>query len=750
MHRGSFAKYVLLKQFIEGMKKTLFTAILLLFITVVFGQDKRPITLEDIWTNYSFYPKSVSGFVNLKDGKSYCKLERDVHGNVTVAIYSYQSGEQTGMLMDADVIQKANGLSSFSFGSFQLSSDEQKALIPVNTERIYRHSTRSIYYVWERTTNRLTKVADEKIRYASFNPQGTKVAYVRDNNLFVRDLIKNKTKQLTKDGQHNSIINGGVDWVYEEEFAMSKGFDWNANGTKLAYYRFDESKVAEFDMTIYGNLYPDHEKFKYPKAGMPNSIVDVYICDLKGKRIKLALGSENDQYLPRIQWTKDPNTLSIQRLNRHQNHWELLLADSKTGKISLSMEEKNEYYIDVHDDIIFLDDKRHLVMKSERSGFWHLYMHKVDGPQIYVITKGDWEVDHLLGVDEKNQKVYFSSTEVSPLERHIYVTDIDGKNKRQITKESGTHSANFSNDFSTFLHSHSNVTSAPKYSISSNSGEEVRSLENNTEFTERLDSFTMGKTEFTKIKVPATSGNTVELNAYMIYPADFDTSKSYPLYMHVYGGPGSQQVHNSWLGTNFIWHHMLASEHGYIIAVVDNRGTGGRGEKFKKMTYKQLGKYETEDQIAAAKVLGAKPYIDASRIGIWGWSYGGYMSSLCISKGSDVFKLAIAVAPVTNWRYYDNIYTERFMRTPEENAKGYDDNSPINHVEKIKGKYLIIHGLADDNVHFQNTSEMVKKMISHNIPFDSEFYPNANHGIYGGNTRVHLYERMTEYVLEKL
>ena len=641
-------------------------------------------------------------------------------------------------------------MQKFSLYNFEMSEDEQYALIPNQTESIYRHSTRSIYYIWNRSTNKLTKVSDDKIRYATFNPQATKVAYVHENNMYVYDIAKNKTKQLTKDGLHNSIINGAVDWVYEEEFSMSKGFDWNADGTMLAYYRFDESGVPEWDMTLTGKLYPEHEKFKYPKAGERNSVVDVYICDLKGKRRKLALGSEKDQYLPRIQWTRDPNKLSIQRLNRHQNHWELLMADAKTGNVTLSIEENNKYYVDVHDDIIFLEDMRHLVMKSERSGYWHLYMHKVDGPQVFIVTKGEWEVDQLLGVDEKNKKVYFTSTEVSPLERHLYVCDIDGKNKLQLSKEAGTHDARFSRDFSTYLHSFSAISTPYQISIRSNNGLLVRTLENNEEFQTRLDSFRMGKTEFLKLTVPVHPAKDVSLNAYMIYPADFDPTKQYPLFMHVYGGPGSQQVSNRWLGSNFFWHHMLASEHGYIVAVVDNRGTGGRGEEFKKMTYKNLGKFETEDQISAARLLGSSAYIDSTRIGIWGWSYGGYMSSLCLAKGNDVFKSAIAVAPVTNWRYYDNIYTERFMRTPDENASGYDDNSPINHVEKIKGNYLIIHGLADDNVHFQNTSEMVNKMIEKNIPFDSEFYPNANHGIYGGNRRIHLYGRMTGFVREKL
>ncbi|MBO6518063.1 MAG: S9 family peptidase [Bacteroidia bacterium] len=728
------------------MKKQYGLILASLFILSGAVKAQNPITLEDIWSKGSFFPSMVSGFINLKDGKTYCKIEQNQEGNTQVVMYSYETGKKTGVLIDGKAIASTNGFKNFAFGSFTLSEDETKALIPVATESIYRHSSRSIYYVLDRSSNKMTAVSKNKVRYATFNPQATKIAYVYKNDLYVKDLAKGKTKRLTKDGEHNSIINGAVDWVYEEEFSMSKGFDWNADGTQIAYYRFDESHVKQWDMEVFGDLYPYHERFKYPKAGESNSVVDVYITNLKNKGKKLDIGSENDQYIPRIQWTKDPNTLSLQRLNRHQNKWELLMVDAKTREVSVSLEETSKHYVDITDDIIFLDDKNHFVIKSERSGFWHLYMHKIEGPQVFVVTRGDWEVDQLLGIDEKTQKVYFTSTEVSPLERHIYVTGIDGKGKTQLSKESGTHSAAFSNDFSTYLHTYNSATVPHVYSIRKNDGSMVRMLEDNAAFKKKLEGFKMGPIAFEDIDLE----NGVSLNSYMIKPADFDPNKKYPLLMFVYGGPGSQQVQNHWLWSNYFWHQMLANEHGYIIACVDNRGTGARGAEFKKMTYLQLGKYETEDQIAAAKYYGKLNYIDASRIGIWGWSYGGYMSSLCLTKGADVFKSAIAVAPVTNWRYYDNIYTERYMRTPQENASGYDDNSPINHIDKLKGNYLIIHGTGDDNVHFQNSAEMVKKMIGKNIPFDSEYYPNKNHGIYGGYTRLHLFNRMTNFIVEKL
>ena len=725
------------------IKRSLFFGLILGVSSVTHAQNSLKLT--DIFASGKLYPKMISGFINLKDGKSYCKLEMD-GANTKVVCYNYSNGEKIDVLIDGEAIAKSNDFPSFAFRSFTLSEDETKALIPLETEGIYRHSSKSYYLVWNKSNNKLERIADRKIMYAHFNPQATKVAYVLNNNLYVKDLIKGKTKQLTKDGEFNKIINGAVDWVYEEEFSMSRGFEWNADGSLIAYYKFDESGVKQWDMEVYGELYPHHERFKYPKAGEANSKVDVYITNLKNKGKKIELGSENDQYLPRIKWTKDPNKLTVQRLNRHQNHWELLVVDAKSREVSVSMEEKDKYYVDITDDIIFLNDKEHMIVKSERSGFWHLYMHKVDGPQVGIITSGNWEVDQLLGVDESNSKVYFTSTEVSPLERHIYSVGINGKNKKQLSSGAGTHSAVFSDDYSLFFHTYNSATVPHQYSIRKNDGSMIRSLEDNADFIEMQKGLNIGSIDFSEIELE----NGVNLNSYMIKPKNFDASKKYPLLMFVYGGPGSQQVKNGWLWTNYWWHQYLANEMGYIVACVDNRGSGARGAEFKKMTYQQLGKYETEDQIAAAKYFGKLNYIDANRIGIWGWSYGGYMSSLCISKGTDVFKAAIAIAPVTNWRYYDNIYTERYMRTPQENPDGYDENSPINHIEKLKGSYLIIHGTGDDNVHFQNTAELVKKMISKNIPFDSEFYPNKNHGISGGYTRLHLFTRMTNFIKDEL
>lgn len=720
------------------MKNT-FILILLAYSTLLFGQ-KRNIELSDIWASGTFYPKTVNGFVNLNDGKSYCVLEKNDEGFDAINQYDYVSGSKIKEILNAkDVF----GDEKYGINSYAFNQDQTVVLIYFNSLKIYRHSTRGDFKVVQLTDKQVIGGGKE-VRYPTLNPKGSKLAYVKENDLYVMDLMSQKVKRITKDGEYNTIINGAVDWVYEEEFGMSKGFEWNSNGTKIAFYRFDESAVKQWQMTTYGKLYPDLYKFKYPKAGESNSIVQVFIADAQKGGCKLIdLNSDADQYIPRIKWTKNPNVLSIQRLNRLQNKWELLMVEGTNVQVSL--EETNPRYVDITDDLFFLSDKKHMIVSSERDGYKHLYFHKVDGPQIFQITSGDWEVDQVLGIDEKNELIYYTSTEVNPTERHIYSIDFQGKKKLRLTTESGWHSAQFSTDFTLALHNYHTATQPHVFNIKDKNWETQRVVEDNEDFKVRNNQFIMGDISFDQLSV-----NDNDLNYWMIKPASFNDSTKYPLLMYVYGGPGSQTVKNSFGWSNYYWYQMLANKYNIIIASVDNRGTGARGADFKKMTYRQLGKYETEDQIAAAKSLGQLSFIDKNRMGIWGWSYGGYMSSLALAKGNDVFKMAIAVAPVTNWRYYDNIYTERYMGLPQDNGAGYDDNSPINFVRDIKGKYLIVHGTGDDNVHFQNSVMMVNELIKNNIPFDSEFYPNKNHSIYGGATRYHLYNKMTNFILENL
>jgi dipeptidyl-peptidase-4 len=717
-------------------------AILLISFSPAFSQtSKKDLTLEDIFQNGVFASKPVAGFVPLNDGKSFCRQE-----NGKLKKYSFETGEETGILLDEKDLVPEGSSAAIKMETFSFSQDESKILIKTGMESIYRHSSRELVYIWDTKSKKLHRVSADKIMNASLSPDAKSVGYVKNNDLYVKHLEQDAEIRITSDGKKNSIINGAPDWVYEEEFGFSQGLYWSPDSRFIAFYRFDESNVPEFSMDIYGKLYPEKDTFKYPKAGEANSIVTIHTYDLDAKKTtRMETGTETDQYIPRIKWTATPGMLCITRLNRLQNELDLLLVNAATGSASVIYNEKNKYYVDINDNLTFLKNGTQYIWTSEQDGYNHIYLHSLDGKTRKQLTKGKWEVSEFHGVDEKNKLVYFTSTEVSPMERHLYSVKLNGDGKKKLTDSTGVHYITFNNNHSFYMDVFSSINS-PSYSrMHRANGKHLRTLEDNAALRDRLANYDISRAEFSTLK---TSQGT-ELNYWMIKPKDFNPAKKYPVLMFVYGGPGNQQVMNQWGIGNYSYHQYLATK-GYLIVCVDNRGTGGRGEEFKKMTYLQLGKYEVEDQIEAAKYLGTLPYVDKNRIGIWGWSYGGYMSSLCITKGADYFKTAIAVAPVTNWKYYDNIYTERFMRTPKENNAGYDDNSPINHVDKLKGKYLIIHGTADDNVHFQNTVEMVNSMIKLNKPFDSEFYPNKAHGISGGKTRIHLFSRISEYILNNL
>jgi len=702
----------------------------------------KPITVEDIWKDYSFYARSVPGFNFQKDGRHYTRKEED-----KVIQYDLLTGTQTEVLLDATTLSAAGNFDK-TFRSYSFSSNEDKMLLASDLESIYRHSTKGHFYVLDRKTKNLSALGrDEKMSLATFSPDQRKVAFVRDNNLFSKDLVSQETRQITYDGKENEIINGMADWVYEEEFGKTHAFAWSPNGDQLAFIRFDETEVREFIMTIHNDdAYPEYRKFKYPKVGEKNAVVSVHVFNFNtGKTLKMDLGEMDDKYVPRIKWTHDNHGLVVFKMNRHQNNLKLLLADSRTGTTKTLLEETNEYYIDITDDLKFLKDKNHFVWTSEKSGFNHIYLYDMNGKMVSQITNGNFDVTRLYGVDEVNKMVYFQSAEQSPLERQVYSVDMDGKNKKNLTPASGTNSAQFSSTFDYFVNTFSTVNTPPTFTVYDRSGKEIRVIEDNKKLVSVQKTFGTQKVNFSKIK----NGAGDELNAWTVRPPNFDPNKKYPVLMYVYGGPGSQTVKNSYGYNNYWWFQMLAQK-GYIVVSVDNRGTGARGEKFKKMTYQQLGKYETEDQIAAAKYLATQAYVDGDRIGIFGWSYGGYMSSLAILKGNDVFKAAIAVAPVTNWKWYDTIYTERYMRTDDENPDGYKENSPVYFADQLKGNYLLVHGNADDNVHFQNSAEMANALIKANKQFDTYFYPNRNHGIFGDNARLHLYNKMTSFLMEKL
>jgi len=706
--------------------------------------QKKEITLEDIWKNGTFRSKSVNGLVSMNDGIHYSTLERD-----TVFKYEYSKASKPEM-----IVCKSNLVidgKELKIDTYQFSADESKMLIATDKEQVYRHSTRENYYVYDRKTKTISPISTaEKQMYARFSPDGTKVGFVRGNNIYIKDLVSGKETQVTTDGKHNSIINGATDWVHEEEFAFSVAYFWSPDSKKIAYYKFDESKVKEFSFDEFNNqLYPNQYRFKYPKAGEDNSIVTIHTFDLTSAADKkMDIGKETNQYIPRIKWTMDSNVLSIVRMNRYQNKLELLLNDATTGTSKVIYTETSSTYIDIHpgqgDYVYFTPDNKNFVIQNETSGFNHLYLYSMDGKLVNPITKGNWDVVQLKGIDEKTKTIFYIASETTANEKDIYSVKLDGSSKTKVSAATGNHVPEFSNGMKYFIDVYSDANTPTTTAVFDAKGKQIRVLESNQDLKNKMQEFSISKKEFFMFKT--TEG--VDLNAWMIKPQNFEAGKKYPVLLIFYGGPGRNMVANAF-DRDYFWHQLLAQK-GYIVMCVDNRGTQFRGREFKNCTYKQLGKLEVADQIETAKYLGTLPYVDKSRIGTWGWSFGGYLSSLCITKGADYFKTAIAVAPVTNWRYYDNVYTERYMSLPQENAEGYDENSPINHVKKLKGKYLLVHGSGDDNVHYQNSMEMISALVKENKQFDLFIYPDKNHSITGGNTRLHLYTKMTNFILENL
>ena len=703
---------------------------------------QQKITLEEIWGG-AFRTKGMDALNAMKNTNQYTVLNYDRNSkSYQIDLYDFATLEKVSTLFDTKNHNEVKSIDSYTFDK-----NEKKILIATNSNPIFRHSFTAEYYIYDIPSKTVSSFTANAIQEPTFSADGTKVAYAFENNLYVHDLSSGVKVQLTQDGQKNKIINGITDWVYEEEFAFVKAYDWNVTGTKIAYIKFDETEVPEFSMDMYNEgLYPTQTVFKYPKAGEKNAIVSLHIFDLKsGTTKKINLGSYKDFYIPRIKWTNDAAVLSVQVLNRHQNNLDLHFVDANAGTTKIVLNEKDAAYVDITDNLTFLKDNS-FIWTSEKDGFNHIYHYDKSGKLKKQITSGKWEVTNYYGFDEKSGMIYYQSVENGSINRDVYAIKVDGKSKVRLSSKTGTNSATFSPNFQYFINSYSSATSAPMYTLNdSKSGAIIKTIVSNEAVEQKLAKYDVTSKEFFVL----TTEKGHQLNAWMIKPKNFDASKKYPVFMFQYSGPGSQQVANTWNGINDYWFMMLAQQ-GYIVACVDGRGTGYKGAAFKKCTYKELGKYEVEDQIDAAKVIGKYNYVDASRIGIFGWSYGGFMSSNCLFQGADVFKMAIAVAPVTSWRYYDSIYTERYMQTPQENASGYDNNSPINHVNKLKGNFLLVHGTADDNVHVQNTMKMVEALVQANKQFDWAIYPDKNHGIYGGKTRLQLYTKMTNFIKEKL
>lgn len=717
------------------MKKTSILMAALLLCCSVFAQE---ITLEDIWAKGTFRSKSIDEIRSMKNGENYCILKRE-----GIEKYAYSTGKKIEQIVSfSDLKFKTENEYVFDY---RFNQDESKLLLATNPEFIYRRSYLANYYIYDIKTKQLASVNKDKVRLAEFAPDGSKVAYVKANNLFMLSLSDMQETQITTNGEFNKIINGTTDWVYEEEFAITKGFFWSPDSKKIAFYSFDESNVKEYTIPYYGSLYPVQYTYKYPKAGEANSVISVLVYDIEAQQThNIDLGPNKDIYIPRLQWTLN-NEVFVHKLNRHQNHYELFVASCNDYKLNKIYDERNECYIEQVEDVTFLSDKKNFILKSEKNGFMNLYKVNIYTKEIEPITTGQYDVADICYIDDKSGKIYFTAAQSEAYNRELLVVDKNKKIKK-LSGKVGTYTADFSATGKYYISSFSDTDTPTIYTVNDNTGKTLVVLEDNKDLKAVLSNYGKERKEFGKFKT--SSGQ--ELNYWIIKPEKMESGKKYPLLFYVYGGPGSQEVLNSQSrASDYMWFRMLAQK-GYVVACVDGRGTGMRGEKFKKCTYMELGKYETEDQIEAAKYFGSLSFIDKNRIGIFGWSYGGYMSSLCITKGADYYKAAIAVAPVTNWRYYDNVYTERFMRTPQENAEGYDTNSPINHVEKLKGNYLLIHGTADDNVHYQNSMDLITALVKANKQFEHFAYPNKDHGIYGGNTRLHLYTLMTDFILRKL
>lgn len=717
------------------MKKTSILMAALLLCCSVFAQE---ITLEDIWAKGTFRSKSIDEIRSMKNGENYCILKRE-----GIEKYAYSTGKKIEQIVSfSDLKFKTENEYVFDY---RFNQDESKLLLATNPEFIYRRSYLANYYIYDIKTKQLASVNEDKVRLAEFAPDGSKVAYVKANNLFMLSLSDMQETQITTNGEFNKIINGTTDWVYEEEFAITKGFFWSPDSKKIAFYSFDESKVKEYTIPYYGNLYPVQYTYKYPKAGEANSVISVLVYDIEAQQThNIDLGPNKDIYIPRLQWTLN-NEVFVHKLNRHQNHYELFVASCNDYKLNKIYDERNECYIEQVEDVTFLSDKKNFILKSEKNGFMNLYKVNIYTKEIEPITTGQYDVADICYIDDKSGKIYFTAAQSEAYNRELLVVDKNKKVKK-LSGKAGTYTADFSATGKYYISSFSDTDTPTIYTVNDNTGKALVVLEDNKDLKAVLSNYGKERKEFGKFKTSFGQ----ELNYWIIKPEKMESGKKYPLLFYVYGGPGSQEVLNSQSrASDYMWFRMLAQK-GYVVACVDGRGTGMRGEKFKKCTYMELGKYETEDQIEAAKYFGSLSFIDKNRIGIFGWSYGGYMSSLCITKGADYYKTAIAVAPVTNWRYYDNVYTERFMRTPQENADGYDMNSPINHVEKLKGNYLLIHGTADDNVHYQNSMDLITALVKANKQFEHFAYPNKDHGIYGGNTRLHLYTLMTDFILRKL
>lgn len=706
---------------------------------------QKEITLANIWKDYIFIPKSVPGFASMPHSDYY--TTQDLAG---IHQYSFETGKEVKMLLSNQMLETASQKKLYmaKLSDYSFDYSETKILLAFEEEYIYRRSTCAYYYVYNLKNNTLTQVSSKeagKISFADFSADGSKVAFVRDYNLYYYDLTNQKEVQITTDGKENHILNGFADWVHEEELSMSQCFYWSPDGTKIAFLRFDESDVKQFSMTMWGKLYPEEYTYKYPKAGEDNSLVDIYVYDLVTAQSQKIDFPREDCYYPRLYWLSNSTDLMVLKLNRLQNQLDFYRCNIADHSRNIVLTDKNDAWLEISEDYYFLEDNKTVIFTSERDGYNHIYKAEF-GKDPVQLTSGNYEVKNICAIDFQKKLIYYLSNESHVLNQDLYVVSFDGKKKKMLTDGTGWNTPTFNSNAHFYCNNYSNATTAPIYTVHNSTGKLLYTLEDNEEFMQRTKEYGFSKKELFSF----TTDEGIELNGWMIKPLRFSPDKKYPVLMYVYGGPGSQEVSNAYYrGNDHAWYQMLAQK-GYIVVCVDGRGTAGRGDAFKKVIYKQMGKLEAIDQIATAHYLQSLPYVDENRIGIWGWSFGGYLSSLSMFKGEGVFKMAMAVAPVTNWRYYDNIYTERFLQKPQDNPEGYDDNSPCFFADKLEGNYLLIHGTGDDNVHFQNSMDLVTQLNKAEKQYEQFFYPNKNHFIYGGNTRLQLYTKLTNFLLKNL
>ena len=713
----------------------------------------QQITLEDLFVKRSFRESTITGLAPTKDGLSYTALE---NGGKEIVKYSYKTGDKPNIILD---IQTLKNDSLTAVTEYVFSSDESKVLLLTNRKPIYRRSFTAVYFVYNFVTKELTRLAPGRQQVATFSPDGERVAFVRNNNLFVKSLRFGTERQMTIDGEVNKIINGVPDWVYEEEFEFNKAFEWSPDSKQVAYIKFNEEEVPTFGIPMYkglnpiyeqNSLYPGEYRYKYPKAGEKNSVVSVLVYDIKaGQNIEMDLGTDKDFYIPKIHWSYGGKNLGIFKMNRLQNKLDLLYANSYSGDTRLIYTEKNKRYIetDYLDNFQFLPDDQSFVILSEQDGYKHLYLYDNSGVKVRQLTSGKFDVLKLYGYDPVEKTFYYQAAAVSPMQREVYGATYEPKKKvslttRKLSTQNGTNKAEFSSTFKYFINNYSNLTTPLVVTLHEISGKQIRILKENNELKSTVTERKIPQKEFFTFKT--TEGT--ELNGYMIKPAGFNSGTKYPVVMTQYSGPNSQQVLDHF---SIGWENYIAAS-GYLVVCVDPRGTGARGEDFRKCTYGVLGKYESDDQIEAAKYIATLPYADGKNIAIWGWSYGGFMSAMCLAKGGEIFKAGISVAPVTNQRFYDSVYSERYMGLPSQNPEGYDENSPITLAKGIKGKLLLVHGTADDNVHYQNTAEFAEAMVQAGVQFQMMSYTNRNHNIRGGNTTMHLYTMFDNFLKENL